>query len=81
MFLLKMNLYEEKFSQMGSESWIPKCDHVRNTKENCLLLEPDIDNVVESLLISLNESDSANSEGFLQSCDDSSENLSGVDEL
>lgn len=71
-------LCEEKVSRMGAEDWLMKCKHVEKIEQDYAAAEPQIDNIIESFIISVgNESDTDSSDGLSEE----EEELSGIEEL
>lgn len=71
------SLTAEKIATIGPEEWLNKCHHVRKVEAEYLSKEVGIDNVVESLMISLDsDSESDNTDE-----DEPEEGMSGVEEL
>lgn len=68
------SLAEEKFNLIGAKEWATKCDHVKTIEKDYASAEPRIDNLVESMIISLGNSDSDSSE-------DDDDGLSGIEDL
>ncbi|KAG8306912.1 hypothetical protein J6590_035990 [Homalodisca vitripennis] len=46
-------LCEDKISSMGAEEWSVKCKHVEKIERDYAAAEPQIDNIIESLIISV----------------------------
>lgn len=65
------SLAEEKFSLIGTEEWAKRCNHVRKIEDEYTSAEPMIDNLVESMVISLGNSDSEDEEDELSDIGDS----------
>lgn len=71
-------LCEEKVSRMGAEDWLVKCKHVEKIEQDYAAAEPQIDNIIDSFIISVgNESDTDSSDGLSEE----EEELSGIEEL
>ncbi|XP_046685095.1 uncharacterized protein LOC124370838 [Homalodisca vitripennis] len=68
------SLAEEKFSLICAEEWARKCEHVKKIENDYASAEPQIDNLVESMIISLGSSDSESSEN-------APDDLSGIEDL
>lgn len=71
------SLAEEKFNLIGAKEWDAKCEHVKTIENNYASAEPRIDDLVETMIISLGNSDSDSSGDE----DDDGDGLSGIDEL
>lgn len=69
------SLAEEKFNLIGASEWAKKCDHVKKIENDYASAEPRIDDLVDSMIISLGNSDSDSSE------DDADDDLSGIEDL
>ncbi|KAG8295439.1 hypothetical protein J6590_080304 [Homalodisca vitripennis] len=69
-------LCEDKISSMGAEEWSVKCKHVEKIERDYAAAKPQIDNIIESLIISVG-SDTDSSDSYPEEED----NLSGIEEL
>ncbi|XP_054288006.1 uncharacterized protein LOC129003735 [Macrosteles quadrilineatus] len=56
------SLAQEKFDIIGATEWKNKCDHVKTIENNYASAEPRIDDLVESMVISVGNSDSSDEE-------------------
>ncbi|KAG8336033.1 hypothetical protein J6590_054084 [Homalodisca vitripennis] len=67
-------LCEDKISSMGAEEWLVKCKHVEKIERDYAAAEPQIDNIIESLIISVgSDTDSSDSDP------EEEDNLSGIE--
>lgn len=69
-------LCDEKFSAMGPESWIPKCNHVKTTEEEYLKKEVAIDLMTEDASFVININSDSEKDSYSED-----EAMSGVEEF
>lgn len=72
-------LCEEKILSMGAKEWEAKCKHVKKIEDEYTAAEPEIDNLIESFVISLGSDSDTDSDSECLSAED--DEMSGVEEL